>query len=508
MIDIMRKMKLLINLILPGIYLVSAGIIYSFKMPESKGGNPVASELKVYPALPGNQYISDRYEVKISKDGGSQSSYVYKDPNNDSRWLTKWPTQEVFLTLENHFTTFSFSGEVIVQVKLPLRTNISSVVIRPLSKKLKATINGNIISIPLKGPANFFVEIDGEKRHPLFIFANPPEVNVPSPDDPNVIYFGPGIHDIGLTGGPAQNIAAGKTVYLAGGAYVKGILKIAGGEETTTIRGRGILSGIDIPGYSAFNGIIESKNGTVGLEGIIILDLPQGYMDVIARGNGSIVNNVKMLSWAMESGVGSLGPNSLISDCFFKINDDVLTPIQSGMLFRDNIVWQQMCGSVIMLGWNSTKPVTGATISGLDIIGCDVGGVTNPNGSVLAIINLRNSNGANYKGMIIENIRIEKKPFMLMGIAIKQTDPGWTDNPKYNKGLGSVDGIIFRNISIPAAPVKLSIFNGNGNITPESTGDIKNITFENVTIAGTPLTEQNSSNYIIRLGNTFNFNYK
>ena len=106
--------------------------------------------------------------------GQALSSYVYKDPNNDLRWKTVWPESEAYLTLENHFTTFSFSAQVVVQITLPLRSAVSSVVVRPLSKKLTATISGNIISIPLNGPANFYVEIDGEKRYPLFIFANSP----------------------------------------------------------------------------------------------------------------------------------------------------------------------------------------------------------------------------------------------------------------------------------------------------------------------------------------------
>jgi len=500
-------MKLLINFILPGIYLTFAGIIYSCKKSEVQGDIAI-NEVKVYQALPGNQYLSDRYEVKITKDGVSQNSYVYKDPNNDQRWFTQWPTKEVFMTLENHFTTFSFSGQAVVQIKLPKRTAISSVVVRPLSKNLSASINGNTISIPLDGPANFFVEIDGEKRYPLFIFANAPEVNVPSPQDANVIYFGPGVHEIGYKDGPMQNIPAGKTVYLAGGAYVKGVLKTNVQGGTILIRGRGILSGIDIPGYSAYNGMIEARQATVNIEGIILVDSPQGYQGIVSWGNGSVVSNVKILSWAMESDAGALGANSQISNCFYKMNDDIIKPTQPGMLFKDNIVWQQMNGSVIMLGWNSTTQGINATVSGLDVIGCDVGGVPNTTNAVQGIIDLKNSNGATYKGMTIENIRLEKKPYRLMGIAIKQTDPGWTDNPKYNLGLGSIDGITFRNISMPEAPVRLSIFNGNGNVTPESTGDIKNITFENITIAGTPLTEQNSSNYITRLGNTSNFNYK
>lgn len=502
----MRKVTLVINLILAAICLVPVVPALSAVPYPEKTLN--TSELKVYPPLPGNQYMSDRYEVKVTMKGVSQNSYVYKDPNNDSRWFTKWQTKEAFMTLENHFTTFSFLGKVIVQIKLPQRKSISSVIVRPLSKKLKAKIKGNTISIPLSGPANFFVEIDGEKRYPLFVFANPPETNIPSPRDTNVIYFGPGIHEIGYKDGPMQKIALGKTVYLAGGAYVKGVLKTKGDSGTTVVRGRGILSGIDIPGYSAYNGMIEVRPGTVRVEGIILVDSPQGYQGIISWGKGSVVENVKILSWAMESDAGSLGANSQITNCFYKLNDDIIKPTQPGMLFKDNIVWQQVNGSVILLGWNGKTQGINAIVSGLDIIGCDVGGYANTTNAVQGIINLKNSNGATYKGMIFENIRIEKKPYRLIGIAIKQTDPGWTDNPHYNLGLGSVDGMIFRNISMPEVPVRPSIFNGNGNVTAESTGDIKNITFENITIGGISLTGQNADSYITRIGNTSNFIYK
>ena len=471
-------------------------------------GNLPAQGVAVYPALPDNQYRSDLYEVSVAQGGRSQSSYVYQDPNNDPRWLAKWASSESLMTQKNHFTSFSFSGRVVVQIKLPMgRASIASVVVRPLSKHLKATISDHSISIPLNGPANLFVEVDGEKRNPLFIFANPPEVDAPSPSDPNVLYFGPGIHDIGVSGGAAQKIAVGKTVYLAGGAYVKGTLKTTGGSGTTTIRGRGILSGLGIPGYSAYHGMIEATRGTLKVEGITILDAPQGYQGIIAYGKGSVLENVKMLAWAMESDSGLLGPNSRITNCFFKINDDVLKPLQPGMLFKDNIVWQQMCGSVMMLGWNGTARGINATISGLDVIGCDVGGLSNPNASRLAIINLKNSNGATYAGMTIENIRLEKRPYMLFDLAIKQTDPYWVKNPKYNKGLGSVADIIFRNLTVPEAPVRISEFNGNGKVTPESTGDIRNITFENLRVAGVLVTEANAPKYMIRRGKTSGFHF-
>jgi hypothetical protein len=89
------------------------------------------------------------------------------------------------------------------------------------------------------------VELDRSPRDPLFIFANPSEVDVPTAATPNVIYFGPGLTDLGTK---PLSVANGQTVYLAGGAYVKGRLQLArrNAPGGVTVRGRGILSGIDI----------------------------------------------------------------------------------------------------------------------------------------------------------------------------------------------------------------------------------------------------------------------
>lgn len=493
-------------------FLILSGYSCSLFNKENPDGNTGKSKnVVVYPALPDKKHKSDRYEVTVSDNSISQDSYVYRAPNNDQRWFTFWPDDEVWMTAENHFTSFSFKGSITVKVTLPKRSSISSVVVRPLSEYINASISGNTVTFSLDEPANLYVEIDGEKRYPLFIFANPPEKNIPAENDPGVVYFGPGIHDVGIGGNDAQKIQVGKTVYIAGGAYIKGVLKTTGGTGTTTIRGRGIISGIDIQGLSAYNGMIEAGSGSLIVEGITILDAPQGYQGVIAYGDNSSLENVKMLSWAMESDAGALGQNSQICNCFFKINDDVLKPNSTGMEIRDNVVWQQMCGSVVMLGWNCTEKGIRATISGLDIIGCDRGAKPEADWTNHALINLRNINGATYTGIVIENVRIEKRPFMLFALDVKvtaRTGEHFVTNPLYNKGLGCVDGLTFRNFTMTEVPLSKSYFNGNGNITPESTGDIRNVTFENVDLAGTLLTGENADNYLIRMGNTSNFVYK
>ena len=54
----------------------------------------------------------------------------------------------------------------------------------------------------------------------LDLFANPVEVNPPSPTDPNVIYLGPGLYTQDYT------VPSGKTLYIAGGAVIKAAVNL------------------------------------------------------------------------------------------------------------------------------------------------------------------------------------------------------------------------------------------------------------------------------------------
>ncbi len=96
---------------------------------------------------------------------------------------------------------------------------------------------------------------------------------------------------------------------------------------------------------------------------------------------------------------------------------------------------------------------------------------------------------------------------MLFGINIQQTDPGFVNNPAFNQGTGSISGLTFSNINTPQVPSRMSYINGNGNVTATSTGDIKNVTFNNFTIVGTLITALDATNYFTRKGNTSNFIY-
>ena len=73
-------------------------------------------------------------------------------------------------------------------------------------------VTGDSLEFTLDKPQDLSIEPNGPNS-PLLLFTNPREKNVPSPEDPNVIYFGPGIHQAGLI-----KLASHQTLYLAGGS--------------------------------------------------------------------------------------------------------------------------------------------------------------------------------------------------------------------------------------------------------------------------------------------------
>ena len=70
-------------------------------------------------------------------------------------------------------------------------------------------------------PRQVCLILNGNMDKPLCIFADPPEdpADVPSGPRPDLIYFGPGVHNIT---GDAITVTANQSVYLAGGAHVYG----------------------------------------------------------------------------------------------------------------------------------------------------------------------------------------------------------------------------------------------------------------------------------------------
>jgi len=195
---------------------------------------------------------------------------------------------------------------------------VASARVRPLTKKIETTLADGSVRFLLAGPEKLSVEIEGCKA--LYLFANPPEINPPAPGDPGVVTFSAGrIHEV-----PVLTMTEGHTLYLPGGAVLKGRIHIKG-RAGIRICGHGVFDGsfYDREAGEAFPSIILERCPDVVVEEITMVR-PQGWMIMLAACAGATVRNVKQIGEVVCSdGVDVVGSsNVLIEDSFFHNNDD------------------------------------------------------------------------------------------------------------------------------------------------------------------------------------------
>ena len=469
-----------------------------------------------YPALTGNLYKSTRYQVSVKQADSASAAYVY---NSINTYTETTGNNRPLMTDDNNYCTFSFDSEVVVTVTLPLRTTaITSVEVLPKIKGILATWSANTITIPISKTGNYYVRINGEEKNPLFIFANPLEVNAPAASGDSAIeyltpttftpnftstksiwYFTPGLYDAGTSIATLQNIPSGTTVYLAGGVFLKGRLTAAANSTNLTVKGRGIISGENLPvvGGSYGGAIIGGGTGNqtaLNLEGVIVTDAPQILCSTYKA--GSVADNIKLFSWKINSDGISFEPRSTVMNCFLKVNDDNLKPMKSDQIYKDNVLWVQIFGSALQFSWNIILPAKNILVDGLDIIGFDRANLTGVANNA-SIVSFQNMNGATFSGNTVQNVRSDVKVYKIFNMQLKGS------SAPFNQGIGTIDTLLFKNFYFPMGAQYPSTFNGNGTLS----GEIKNLTFYNVNVGGTLLTTANAPSFISQTGLTSNFLY-
>ena len=127
---------------------------------------------------------------------------------------------------EYAFTSFEMDAPAKVTVRPKTARDMGRVRILPASAPVTMrTLPDGALELAVARPCRFSVEPDG-RRHPLLVFANPPERNVPDEKDPKVKVFGPGVHEGGVKG--RIDLKDGETLYLKAGAFVKGGIRAHG----------------------------------------------------------------------------------------------------------------------------------------------------------------------------------------------------------------------------------------------------------------------------------------
>lgn len=234
------------------------------------------------------------------------------------------------------FVIFDLAGPAEVVVRP--REAFKSAQVLPPRAGIAPILEGGTIRFKMDRPQYLTVILDGDDRRVLHLFVAAPQVDIPRPDDPNVIYFGPGVHEI-------TELAprSGQTVYIAGGAvvraglapgetgvwneqwkvnFIKGAVISIKDVKGVTVRGRGVLDCERIP-HPGRPTITLHGASDIRLEGVTLRDAANWNIP-LGRSKGVTVEDLRIISGRLNSdGINSVNSRDVtIRRCFVRNHDD------------------------------------------------------------------------------------------------------------------------------------------------------------------------------------------
>jgi len=409
--------------------------------------------------------LNDDFEVRVRQGGGA------------------WTTIPTYMVLvdevretDHHYeeasmSTFDFSGTVEMAVT-SRAGKITGGRVRPLSYDIPTIIKGNTMTFTLDRPANLSVEVNGDIFHNLHLFANPLEGSRPSPSDPDVIYLGPGLHT--PEGGKIE-IPSGKTLYLAGGAVLKGQIVVRNAQNVKVL-GRGVID------HQTRMGIEINRSRNVLVEGLVTTQCATGGSDGVA------IHNVKAISfYQWGDGMNVFASNNVLFDGVFCRNSDDCTTVYAtrkgyeggcrNITMRNSTLWADVAHPIFIgIHGNAGKPDTIEEIlyENIDILDHKEKQVDYQ--GCLAI-NAGDNN--TIRRVRFENIRVEDfRQGQLVNLRIFY-------NTKYCAAPGlAIEDVLFKDVTYNGTRSELSVMAGYDPLRK-----VKNVRFENLRINGVHISD-------------------
>ena len=446
-------------------WLLRGGVLLLVIAPFALGAlSSAAAESPSVIHWPAPQGVTGSADTKVFVEG--EAVFVYETAVNNERAFTEYPQLD-----QTPVALFDFEGTVNVKIH---RQGIQSAIVRPLSSGIEAKVADGVVSFTLSEPAKLTIEFDGQTRRALHLFAGAPQAKIPSPDDENVIYFGPGIHEL-----PLVRVRSGQSVYLAGGAVLRSKI-VADKCQDIRIYGRGIIDGSTYDRWTQ-RMVPISFNLCKGIviEGITILD-PAGWTVNTFACSDVAIRDVKIISARPNSDgfTAQSCQNYVAEDCFVRSWDDSLVVknygdgISHDIEFRNMILWTDLAQSC-EIGYETRGP--------------EIYNVTFENITVLhnfhkPVMSIHNSDHAYVHNILYRNIVIEDAQ---MGEGDATSDNFLIDLTiapsvfTQSKERGRISDIRFENITVLNGKFPPSRFMGF-----DAEHAINGVEIENLTILG------------------------
>jgi len=408
----------------------------------------------------------------------------------------------------------SFNCTKPTRVVVRCKETPNKVTLRPLSYNLVPELDSNTISFTISPGQKVTVEPFSDVDPVLHIFADKPEENIPNPNDQNVLYFGPGIHE---TAGIV--LKSGQILYLAEGAILKGItrpddkpygidlghgkyklteyLPIISAKDVKdiTICGKGIVDGRALADQGVRKPpvyIQECEN--VKIEGITIVE-GTAWNITLENSENCIIDGIKIISHFYNSdGINPVSSkNVIIRNCFLRQQDDGIAVKSMGNGESSNI---HVSGLVMWSDWGFALGITYEIREPVhDIVfeDCDIINATHAN-DAQGVLGILVSDKSTVSNVVFRNIRVERALKPLIELTVLSTQ--WSSS----EHLGGIQDITFDNIVLSQGgpiPIRVNtafrtdiqsevakpiVLQAN-----EKKGFIRDVTFKDVSIHGLKL---------------------
>lgn len=366
-------------------------------------------------------------------------------------------------------------GDEPATVSINVADDFTVHTLKPARHNLDVRRAGNVLDFTLAEPLRLVLQIPG--RTPLALIVTPPGDPPPSPDDPDVLYFGPGVTVAGVI-----RPADGQTIYLAPGALVKGRIE-ARGVKDVTVRGRGLL---ETEGYSnradRTHGILFEDAANITVQGIGVRSYYTWWQTLFLNARDVTVSDVNIFGLGVNTDGVDIDAvkDFVVRDSFIRAEDDGLgwhsldaatngEMITERALAENIVIWNTGAGNGVRIGASMEAQLwRDITLRDLDILEHATNG---------AGLYSDYSDWAWMQDLRFENITIDRPS---NPIVFQITKTGYSNATGFLDERGHIDGLVFKNITAAGGTIRL--------LGHDATHRIHQVRFIDCTNAGVPLT--------------------
>ncbi|MFJ2237761.1 glycosyl hydrolase family 28 protein [Streptomyces sp. NPDC087859] len=450
-----------------GATVLAAGLTHLTATAAHADGDTVEPHLVTYPVPTGAPVNTGSYTVKVRVPGGSWETLgVYRPTLAEINAATGSKKQ-----FNSSLAYFDFCGEVEVEVTF-IKGGVQKVRVRPDSYGITPEVLADTLRFTLDRPRNIVVQINDDLFDSLHLFARPIEKRKPKADDPDVLYYGPGVH---TTADGYLNVPSGKTVHLDGGALLKATVVFRDVRDAR-ITGRGVLAG------TKAGGILVEGSTDIRMDAVTVLN-PNGYAVQIGESTDvSIKGLCAFSSKGWGDGIDVFSSTDITIDGVFMRNSDDCIALYThrweyygdtrNITVKNSTLWADVAHPInVGTHGNTENP---ETLENLVFQNLDICDQREPQMNYQGCIALNVGDSNLLKNVRVEDVRIEDIRWGQV-IYLKVMY-----NTKYNTSVGrGIQDVYVKNLTYTGTKANPSLLLGY-----DADHAIDNVTFENLVING------------------------